>query len=231
MENKDEIVPHILSIDCTVGSGSVAILSGESVIVTSSPADGSPSRAEDVLRVIDSLLSRADLQIDSIDRVAVSVGPGSYSGIRIGLATALGLAAALSVDCLGVSVLEALSLVPTYRGQFVAAVAVGKRHIGWDAFEVTDGGERKKLSAPLMQSDQDFGRSVMSFATPVVLCDPDLAPRIRAVAQSDRVVTAIHHPIAALVGIFAKRHPDLTSLTPIYLRDAAGVVGQPVSRS
>jgi tRNA threonylcarbamoyladenosine biosynthesis protein TsaB len=227
MENENKVERRLLAIDCAVGGGSVAVLRGETIVASSTEIDGSPARAEEILQITKAVLSKAENSIDELDTIAVSVGPGSYSGIRIGVATAAGLAAALSIPCMGVSVLDAISMSAATIGKFVAAVAVGKRHIGWSSFEVTQD-ERLIISPTAMQSDDDFGRSVGSVGEITLLCDPSLAPRVRSVASGRVAVSQIQQTVAELVGIFASRHPGRTSLKPIYLRDQVGQSGQPV---
>lgn len=65
--------------------------------------------AEHLMGVIDAALAGAGLGYADIDRIAVSVGPGSFTGVRVGVATARGLALALGKPAIGVSTLEALA--------------------------------------------------------------------------------------------------------------------------
>jgi tRNA threonylcarbamoyladenosine biosynthesis protein TsaB len=67
------------------------------------------SRAVTLLEDLDALLRRAGARVADIEALAVGIGPGSFTGIRIGLATARGLAFALDVPVAGVSTLEALA--------------------------------------------------------------------------------------------------------------------------
>jgi tRNA threonylcarbamoyladenosine biosynthesis protein TsaB len=67
------------------------------------------SRASTLLEDVDALLRRGGIRSDAIDALAVGIGPGSFTGVRIGLATARGLALALDVPVAGVSTLDALA--------------------------------------------------------------------------------------------------------------------------
>ena len=67
------------------------------------------SRAQTLLEDVDALLRQGGSSPGSIDALAVGIGPGSFTGVRVGLATARGLALALDVPVAGVSTLDALA--------------------------------------------------------------------------------------------------------------------------
>ncbi|MGL4199437.1 MAG: tRNA (adenosine(37)-N6)-threonylcarbamoyltransferase complex dimerization subunit type 1 TsaB [Allorhizobium sp.] len=65
--------------------------------------------AERLMAMIDEALAQARLSLSDLGRIGVTVGPGSFTGIRVGVAAARGLALALGVECVGVSTLEVLA--------------------------------------------------------------------------------------------------------------------------
>lgn len=68
-----------------------------------------PGHATRLLGLADQLLARAGLDWGSLQRIAVGVGPGTFTGLRVGVATARGLAQSLALDLVGVSSLRALA--------------------------------------------------------------------------------------------------------------------------
>lgn len=215
----DKIGRNILSIDCAVGRGSVAVLRDEEVLA-SSETESNPSRAEQVLSVVRSVIDAAGLSLRQINVIAVSTGPGSYSGIRIGLSTALGLGKALSIRPLGISVLDAIALTADGTGKLITAVAVGKRHTASGSFDVSAEGP-KPLSQPALQSDADFISDLETVGQASLVCCDDLKLRIGGAIPNNIELTGLRRTIAESIGVFAARHPEITSLDPIYLRDQA----------
>ena len=67
------------------------------------------SRASTLLEDVDALMRQAGMQTQQVDALAVGIGPGSFTGVRIGLATARGLAFTLGIPAAGISTLDALA--------------------------------------------------------------------------------------------------------------------------
>jgi tRNA threonylcarbamoyl adenosine modification protein YeaZ len=65
--------------------------------------------AERLIGAVENALGRAGLAYADLDRIGVSIGPGSFTGVRVGVATARGLALALGIPAVGVNTLEALA--------------------------------------------------------------------------------------------------------------------------
>jgi tRNA threonylcarbamoyladenosine biosynthesis protein TsaB len=74
------------------------------------PPHGHPGHATRLLAIAPELLARAKLPWSAVERIAVGVGPGRFTGLRVGLATARGLAQSLDAELVGVSTLRALAL-------------------------------------------------------------------------------------------------------------------------
>lgn len=88
------------------------------------PAGGRPGHAQRLLSLIDELMRRGGADWDSIDRIAVGVGPGTFTGLRIGIASAQALAAARALPLVGVSTLRSLALSAHDREPRQATLAV-----------------------------------------------------------------------------------------------------------
>lgn len=64
--------------------------------------------AERLMAIIDQALDEAQVELHAVGKIAVVIGPGSFTGIRVGVAAARGLALSLGIECVGVSTLETL---------------------------------------------------------------------------------------------------------------------------
>ena len=100
--------------------------------------------AEQLVPLVDNLLERAAVNRADLDAIAVSMGPGSYTGLRIGVSTAKGLAMALDAALIGVPTLEALaaSVQPAAATGDVACALLDARRdeVYAAAYEITDDG-------------------------------------------------------------------------------------------
>ena len=122
-----------LAIETAVSGGSLTLSEGGKDI-DSWVGDGRVSKAEDVLRQIRYLFEKNRILKNEVSAIRVSRGPGSYTGARIGIATALGLQKALCCRLEGLSVLEAMSSLKTKGLAAVIAVPVGTSRVAWQQF-------------------------------------------------------------------------------------------------
>jgi tRNA threonylcarbamoyl adenosine modification protein YeaZ len=102
------MVSRMLAFDTSADVTAVAVLEADEVIVEDSAASAE-RHAETLLPRIEECLARANLALSDIDVFAVGVGPGSFTGVRVGVATAKGLAFATGKPLRGVVSLAALA--------------------------------------------------------------------------------------------------------------------------
>jgi tRNA threonylcarbamoyladenosine biosynthesis protein TsaB len=99
---------RILALETSSRRGSVALLDGE-LLVASLEHEQPNSHAERLLPLIERLLSEAGWAKTSLDRLGVGVGPGSFTGLRVGIALAEGLSVGLDRPVIGVGSLRAMA--------------------------------------------------------------------------------------------------------------------------
>ena len=98
----------ILGIDTSSSSLSVAVLDDD-LLKGEFTLNHKLTHSEQMMPLLDSLLSHLELKMSDIDLIGVSVGPGSFTGIRIGVAAANAMAMALDIPVVGISSLEAMA--------------------------------------------------------------------------------------------------------------------------
>lgn len=124
----------ILAIDSTTNTLSICIKVKNEYIKKN--ITDNPKHSLTILPTIDSLLRENNLSIKEVKKIIVALGPGSFTGIRVGISTALGLSNALNIELYGVSTLRALSY---YSDTNYKAVAIDSRRDMVYASYIDDG--------------------------------------------------------------------------------------------
>lgn len=127
----------ILAIETATRSGSVAVARGEQVL-SARVGDADVSHSTNLIEMIDSVLNEAKAQLSDVDFFAVAVGPGSFTGLRIGLATVKAFAAVTSRPIVGVSTLAAIAHAADVEGRVVSLLPAGRGEVFAQSFSAQD---------------------------------------------------------------------------------------------
>jgi tRNA threonylcarbamoyl adenosine modification protein YeaZ len=153
--------------------------------------------------------------------IAASTGPGSYSGIRIGLATALGLTSALNIPIVGVSVLEAMANAAECTTPVIAAVPVGKSDVAWQHFETRGNGNRRSQEDPVLMSSASFIDNLKLMPDSTLYAHSELLERLAGLFPTNTASIDAGISLAEYVGRFASSVENAAkSLHPMYLRNS-----------
>jgi len=216
----------VLALDTTTRGGSCAIVEAGGPVVEVA-GDAARAQAERLPVDLAATLDRAGLALDAIDALAVATGPGSFTGLRIGIATMQGLAFATGKPLVGVSALDALARlaareaggahvatwVDAWRGEVYAALYEGGREAvapavarpeallaAWPAVPTLFIGDGAETYRPLITSRGDAARRVASPALPL------LAAAIGVLAHE--VLAAGQRPAPHAIRPLYVRRPD-----------------------
>jgi len=129
--------PLILSLDTATLGGSVFLGRGNVQLAARS---GNPqvSQSSSLLQDINNSLEEADVSLQDVDLFACASGPGSFTGLRIGIATLKALAASLKRPCVGIPTLRAVAHAAGYSSATVAVLPAGRGEVFAQMFSVSD---------------------------------------------------------------------------------------------
>lgn len=137
------VAMRILAIDTALPAVSACVLSEGATSPESMESLGMErGHAEALIPLIDRVMGRVDGGFAALDRIAVTVGPGSFTGLRVGISAARAVALAMAVPVVGVSTLAALAaplILANGKGNVVVAVDARHGHVYFAAFRA-DGG-------------------------------------------------------------------------------------------
>jgi tRNA threonylcarbamoyladenosine biosynthesis protein TsaB len=209
-----------LAIDAAGAALSAAALTGDAVqaLRQERPARGG---AERILPLIGAVVDEAGWHWDGIDLLVVTLGPGSFTGIRAGLAAARGLALAAAIPTLGVSTLEALAaIVPPDGATPLACVLDGRRRESVFCQRFAPDGsplDEARALPPAMAAGLLAGSWRLA-GSGVAMLAPWLGPEHRRLALDHDAVAAARAAFRRLAR-GAAPGPG-SALVPLYLREA-----------
>ena len=188
----------ILAVDTAISHGSFSLWENEFEI-NFYIGEENVSRSEDILEVIDKLLRDVNFEKTDISRVLFTNGPGSYTGLRVGVSTVLGLCYALNCPFQNYSILEVLTTIATKvdAQHIISVVQAGREDIiyqefNWDSTQInpTSNFQKQKL--------KDFNEEQKNREADIIIVEKNLESRVlvvnpkRTVFASDNVATLLH---------------------------------------
>lgn len=138
--------PLILAVDTATRAGGVALVSGETALAARS-GDVSVSHSTNLIEMIQEILEDTHTKLAVVDLFAVAIGPGSFTGLRIGLATVKAFAIHLDRQVAGVSTLAAVAHASAVEGELVSLLPAGRGEVFAQLFLARDG-EITELDQP-----------------------------------------------------------------------------------
>lgn len=214
----------ILAFDSTAKAASVAVTEDERLLALYT-IDNGLTQSELLLPMAENILASLKLTIGDIDLMATSVGPGSFTGVRIGTALVKGLAFGRDIPCAAVSTIEALAenargldglIVPCMdarRGQVYTAIFDGEERLLADtAMSVEELGERLKAY---------IGRSIYIVGDGYVGTHKKLSDLGIALANTPTLLLTENAYSVAMVAFRQHKRGETVSdreLSPTYLR-------------
>ncbi|MEW6428144.1 MAG: tRNA (adenosine(37)-N6)-threonylcarbamoyltransferase complex dimerization subunit type 1 TsaB [Thermodesulfobacteriota bacterium] len=218
--------PLVLAIENASQYGSVAVVGDGGCLAESSLVSGE-THSKRLLLSIDRLLADTGLDWPGLAAIAVSIGPGSFTGIRIGLATAKGLAMAAGKPLLGISTLDGLARQLAVQPLPVRPVLdARKKELFTACYRLDASGRQQRMEEYRVLAPEKLAAEICE---PTLLVGDGLSVygalfRERLGENCRTAPAELFFPRAAAIGVLAVEritggdHPGASDVLPLYVR-------------
>ncbi len=218
----------VLAIDTSAAAVSAAVVD-DSKILAEDYLNIGLTHSQTLLPLIDSVLKNANITIGDMDLLVTSNGPGSFTGVRIGVSTIKGIGLATGLPCVGVSTLEALAYNFLGLPVIVSAVMDARREQVYNAvFELKTDNTVYRLTPDRAISISDLGEELLRYDQPIYFLGDGADLCCNILGESSKFLLAPAHlrfQRAASVAALGKRifesgreQHTAAQLLPSYLR-------------
>ncbi|BAC72684.1 tRNA (adenosine(37)-N6)-threonylcarbamoyltransferase complex dimerization subunit type 1 TsaB [Streptomyces avermitilis] len=197
----------LLALDTATPAVTVALHDGTSVVASSSQVDAR-RHGELLLPAVDRVLAEAGTRLDAVTGIVVGVGPGPYTGLRVGLMTADTFGLALGVPVHGLCTLDGLAYASGLDEPFVVATDARRKEVYWARYD----NARTRVTEPAVDRPGDLDLRGLPAVGAGALLYPDAFPDAREPE---------HLSAAALASLAAEKlaaGEELEAPRPLYLR-------------
>lgn len=210
----------ILAIDSSAITASAALTDGDKVL-KSEFVNAGLTHSETLLPMIKRVLQGAD--ISALDGIAITAGPGSFTGVRIGVATAKGIAFKNDIPCISVSTLEAIAHNFTNENCIVCAVMDARRMQFYNALFEIKNGRCIRLCNDRAIAIEDLKKELKGYDKVVIagdgarLCYENLGLENAVLAPDDKIY---QNAVSVARAAENKEKIPASQLMPVYLRQS-----------
>jgi tRNA threonylcarbamoyladenosine biosynthesis protein TsaB len=216
----------IFALETATMAGSVAILDDSEGLIGESRVSIDIAHSERLMSSVEWLLNASRLSIDDIDAFAVSIGPGSFTGLRIGLSTAKGLCFATQKPLVAVPTLDAFALSLPFCQHHICPMLDARKNEVYAGLYKSEGIALKKIMPECAVSPVDLLSEIKETTvflgngadTHKRLIRDTLQKNAEFAPPSKMTPSASTVAETALEKIRAGIHADPVTLTPFYIR-------------
>ncbi len=236
----------LLAIETSCPGGGVALVSERGLMGEITLAS-QRTYSQRLLPSIEWLMAQADSSLGQVEAIGVGLGPGSFTGVRIGVSTAKGLAFATGAAMVGVSGLDALaaSLLPVASEVFALPLLDARKGQVFTALYRLEGNGFHRLTPYLAVQPHEIPSMIDAEASPIILVGDGLARHgadLISLFGGETVIAPRHlwYPRPGIVGVIGRLllsqgiSHDPSTLSPIYVRPSDAETGgrvKPFSQS
>ncbi len=226
----------VLGIETALGKTEVALLDDEKEASPKSLAEDT-MYSENVVRLARSLLEASGKNLKELDGIAVSVGPGSFTGLRIGLSVAKGFALSTGLPLVAVSTLDALAGSVIYGdsvkegNEFMVLVDAQRGEFFFASYR-NDGGRMHRTGGPRVMAASEIFSTYSQAPKPIVIGNGEkklekflkesnfqMDTNVILIEKNEIVSPAAAVTILGREKLKSRESADVSSLEPTYLKD------------
>lgn len=215
----------ILALESSAKAASCAVLADGELLASAWQAAGL-THSRTLLPMVEGMLKNSELTMEAMDAVAVAAGPGSFTGLRIGIAAVKGLAWAAEKPCIPVSTLEAMAWPLAHlEGSIVCAMDARRQQI-YNAVFLADGGALERLREDRALSLEEAAAGLAGLDGPMTIVGDgaQMCFEFFTARGIDCRLAPVHLRLQSAAGVALaawRRRTETVSaqeLTPVYLR-------------
>ncbi len=217
----------LLAFETSAKAASVALFQGEKLLGESYQNTGL-THSQTLMTMAEDLLKNCGAAVNDLTGVAVAAGPGSFTGVRIGVAAAKGLAWGKEIPCWGVSTLEAMALGLGVQDGYILATMDARRAQVYTALFLAENGVISRIFADCAIALTELKERIQTLNKPIFLVgDGSLltydtlkshVPTLILPPEHKMHQRAVGVGLAAIAAIARGEDGDAEALTPNYLR-------------
>lgn len=212
----------ILGIETATKICSVAISDGEELLAIKEEG-GAYSHAEKLTIFIENVLEKSGKSLHDLDAIAVSKGPGSYTGLRIGVSAAKGLCYALNIPLISVSTLQAMAMGLTQKNRLLAPMIDARRMEVYTAIYDEENNLIEDISAKIITEESFLDvlskNKVVFFGNGAEKCKSILSNHSNSIFSKNGFPSSQYINQIALKKFNERNYEDVAYFEPYYLKD------------
>lgn len=218
---------HILTIDTSSNNCSVAILKDFKLLAEVN-INYKLQHSEQLMPIINNLLDSLDLKPSDLDNLCLSIGPGSFTGLRIGLSLIKGMALALNIPIYAANSLETLSYAFLGTSYYILPMIDALRGGYYNAIYKFNNSKLEIIKEPDINSITEIEKAILELDTKVIIVGDILEKKesedfkkidnVILANENNSIPRAINIAYLLRNRILKNDFDDINSLTPLYMR-------------
>ena len=214
---------RVLAIDTSSNVATVAVMEDE-LLLGEYILNHKKTHSQKIMTMIEQILSELELTVQNIDIFAAAIGPGSFTGLRIGVATAMAFVDSLNLKYTGITSLEALAYNINTPG-LICSIIDAKNENCYYALYKLESGNYKELIEPtattiskMLDTLKEYTEQITFVGDGIMSYKEKIASNIKNIKFAADSINDINSYSLALAGLYKLENNSTLPLLPLYLK-------------